>query len=111
MQAKLQLWFRLDHHSAGTYVQRCEIEGRSPADGGDLGVQTLTLSMKVHRVSGILLERIITGTRRWSGESRESRPLRNAKVHDMVERRKQGPEWNGHFLGSRERSPLHGTGH
>ena len=38
--------------------------------GGDLGVQTLTLSLQTRPVTGTSLERTITGIRRWSNENR-----------------------------------------
>src|SRR5438876_5422458 len=51
-------------------AQFCATPGSKSVDGGDLGVQTLTLSLRTRPVAGILLERIVTGIRRWSSENR-----------------------------------------
>jgi len=45
-------------------------KAESSADGRDLDGQTLTLSLQMRTVTGIFLERIITGIRRWSRENK-----------------------------------------
>jgi excisionase family DNA binding protein len=56
---------RLSERTVREYVKRGEIRGKkSSENGGDLGVQILTLSLKTHPLGGTLQERIITGIRR-----------------------------------------------
>lgn len=52
---------RLNPRTVRDYVQRGEIEGESSVEGGDLDVQTLTLSLRTRPVTGILLGRNFAG--------------------------------------------------
>ena len=58
---------RLSTPTVREYVERGEIEGgASSADGGDSGVQTLTLYLRMHHVTGTSLEKKATEIRWWT---------------------------------------------
>jgi hypothetical protein len=81
-----------------TTCSAASLKDASSADAGDSGVRTLTLSLQMLPPTGTLLERLITGIRRWSGANWASRLLRNVKMRDVMERRKQGRGRHGHFF-------------
>jgi excisionase family DNA binding protein len=56
---------RLSTRTVREYVKRSEINGRIIGKRWRLSVQTLTLSLKMRPLAGILLERATTGIRWW----------------------------------------------
>jgi len=71
---------RLSTRTVREYVHRGEIEGLIIGAGGDSGMQTLTLSLRMHPVTGISLERTATGIRRWISETRGADGMATSSV-------------------------------
>ena len=61
---------RLSTRTVREYVKRAKSGEKSSEIDGDLGVRTLTLSLKTHPLNGTLLEKTVTGIRRCISENR-----------------------------------------